>query len=174
MITASNERHPDASMTFEELYNRNFEKVNRYLRYRLANTWDADDLTTLAFMKALEKFHTYRGQSSFSSWLFRIAHNVYVDYVKGSKELASPDEVIHRQLTSYKSTEEQILQGEEIRELRQLLDKLPPDYRDVMALRYAGELRFAQIADVLGKTEASVRMIHHRAIKILRQHYERA
>lgn len=53
--------HPDLKKDFETLYNENFARVNRYLRYRVKNTWDADDLTTLVFIKALEKFNTYRG-----------------------------------------------------------------------------------------------------------------
>ncbi|WP_031516323.1 RNA polymerase sigma factor [Desulfofalx alkaliphila] len=164
--------HPDTELSFEELYNNNFAAVNRYLRYRLVNLWDADDLTAVVFMKALEKFHTYRGQSSFSSWLFRIAHNVYVDHVRGSRELVTTDESLHQQQAREGNPEEEVLLGEEVQELRNLLETLPWEYRDVMALRYAGELRFAQIAEVLGKTESAVRMIHHRAIKMLRRHYK--
>lgn len=169
MQTVYNRQHPDVELTFEELYNNNFAKINRYLRYRVVNTWDADDLTTLVFMKALDKFHTYRGQSSFSSWLFRIAHNVFVDYVRGSRELATSEEYLHQQMAVEGNPEEQILVSEEVCELRVMVDELAPDYRDVMALRYVGELRFAQIAEVLEKTETAVRMIHHRAIKALRK-----
>lgn len=147
----------------------NFAKINRYLRYRVINTWDADDLTTLVFMKALDKFQTYRGQSSFSSWLFRIAHNVYVDYVRGYRELSADDDIITQQVSAEGNPEQHVLLNEEAHELHAMLNQLTPDYRDVMALRYAGELRFAQIAEVLGKTETSVRMIHHRALKSMRQ-----
>ncbi|MEG6616220.1 sigma-70 family RNA polymerase sigma factor [Peptococcaceae bacterium 1198_IL3148] len=169
MQFVENRPHPDTELDFEELYNLNFSKINRYLRYRITNTWDADDLTTLVFMKALDKFHTYRGQSSFSSWLFRIAHNVYVDYVRGYRELTVIDDLLQQQPAMEGNPEEQLLVNEELDELRAMLNQLTPDYRDVMALRYAGELRFGQIAEVLGKTEAAVRMTHHRAIKSLRQ-----
>lgn len=139
------------------------------MRYRVINTWDADDLTTLVFMKALDKFQTYRGQSSFSSWLFRIAHNVYVDYVRGYRESTTGDDLLSQQQAVEGNPEEHLLVNEEIHELRTMLSQLTTDHRDVMALRYAGELRFGQIAEVLGRTEASVRMIHHRALKTLRQ-----
>ncbi|MBM7856015.1 RNA polymerase sigma-70 factor (ECF subfamily) [Desulfohalotomaculum tongense] len=160
-------RHLDAEKNFEELYNENFARVNRYLRYRVINTWDADDLTALVFMKALEKFHTYRGESSFSAWILRIAHNVYVDYVRKDREVATPEEKLHRQVVEG-APEEEMLLNEEVDELRSFMNELPPDYRDVIALRYAGELRFKQIGEVLGKSEVAVRMMHHRAIKMLR------
>ncbi len=170
MNTAQKRQHPDAALSFEEHYNKNFARVNRYLRYRVVNTWDADDLTTLVFTKALEKFDTYRGESAFSSWLFSIAHNVYVDYMRSTRELTVSDNHLNEQQAKDGSPEEQVLQIEEINQLRALLNKLPDDYRDVMALRYFGELRFAQIGEVLGKTEAAVRMIHHRAIKLMRRY----
>lgn len=171
MATLKIRQHPDADLTFEELYNQNFARVNRYLRYRVVNTWDADDLTTLVFIKAYEKFHTYRGQSAFSSWIFRIAHNVYVDYVRAQRELVMSDQQLeHATTAAGEGPEEQILHNEELNRLRQLLNKLPDDYRDVVALRYFGELRFAQIGEVLGKNEAGVRMIHHRALKLMRRH----
>lgn len=162
-------KHPDTNLTFEELYNQNFAKINRYLRYRVVSTWDADDLTTIVFVKALDKFHTYRGQSSFSSWLFRIAHNVFVDYIRGNREFATEDEQLEKHLITQSNPEEQLLISEEIQQLRQMLSKLKPNYRDVVALRYAGELRFAQIGEVLGKSEAAVRMIHQRALQQLRR-----
>lgn len=165
---SSKKQHADVKKDFEELYNQNFARVNRYLRYRVINTWDADDLTTLVFVKALEKFETFRGESSFSSWVLCIAHNVYVDYIRKSREVATPDERMYQQEAVDGIPEEQMLLNEEVEELRALMNELPLDYRDVMALRYAGELRFKQIGEVLGKTEVAVRMIHHRAVKILR------
>lgn len=166
--------HPDAGLRFEKLYNKNFARVNRYLRYRVNNIWDADDLTALVFMKALEKFDTYRGQSSFAAWLFSIAHNAYVDYMRSTREPAALESQLRKQVAPEGNPEEQMLLSEEARELRRLLNELPPGYRDVMALRYVGELRFAQIAEVLGKTGAAVRMIHHRGLKILRNRMNQA
>ncbi|GAB6157142.1 sigma-70 family RNA polymerase sigma factor [Desulfotomaculum varum] len=173
MTPATNQRHPDGDLPFAELYDRYFEPVNRYLRYRVDNTWDADDLTTAVFMKALENFGKYRADGPFAAWIFRIAHNVYVDYMRGRREYATQDVMLELAAGSDDSPEAAVLQGEEVARLRQLLKDLAPDYRDVVALRYAGDLRFSQIAEVLGKTESAVRMLHHRALKQLRQKYVR-
>lgn len=173
MTPATNQRHPDGELPFEELYDKYFEPVNRYLRYRVDSTWDADDLTTIVFMKALENFGKYRADGPFAAWIFRIAHNVYVDYIRGRREYATSDFMLELAAGSEEEPEEIVLQGEELKKLRQLLNNLSPDYRDVVALRYAGDLRFAQIAEVLGKTESAVRMLHHRALKQLRRSYIR-
>lgn len=171
MTPATDQRHPDADLPFEELYDRYFEPVNRYLRYRMDSTWDADDLTTAVFMKALEKFDKYRGDGPFAAWIFRIAHNIYVDYFRGRREYATHDAMLELAAGAEAGPEEQLLQGEELKKLRQLLRNLLPDYRDVVALRYAGDLRFSQIGEVLGKSESAVRMLHHRALKQLRRSY---
>lgn len=159
---------------FEEMYNRCFPGVNRYLRYRVQSTWDADDLTASVFIKAFEKFDQCRDKEKSTAWVFRIAHNVLVDYFTRHKQLDRV--VIFKDLEVLKDTrsgpEERLLKNEELAKLRQLLSELPPEYRDVVALRYAGELKFAQIGEVLNKTEGAARTVHHRAIKYLRQLYE--
>jgi RNA polymerase sigma-70 factor (ECF subfamily) len=153
---------------FEDLYDRYFERVNRYLRYRVPSVWDADDLTASVFTRALEKFHLFRGEAPVAVWLFRIAHNIYVDYMRarGRVTLSEPENTALAAESGH--PEEAFLKVEELRQLRRLLEGLAPEQRDVISLRYAGELRYGQIARVLDRTEASVRMIHHRALKALR------
>lgn len=174
IMSLPEELHSDFYLSFEELYDENFAQVNRYFRYRVHSVWDADDLTALVFMKALEKFTSYRGRSSFRTWLFSIAHHAYVDYMRGLRELAVDESHFHQQAAPGSSPEEQTVFSEKVRELRWLLKELPPNYRDVVALRYLGELRFTQIAKILGKTGSAVRMIHHRALKTLRKKMDRA
>ena len=178
MLTATGEP-TDINMespSFEEMYDQHFDAVNRYLRYRVANTWDADDLTAVVFMKAMEKYYQFDGSGSFISWLFRIAHNTMVDYFKLRKDI--PSDLIYAmqtERTTENEPEELILYSEEVALLRELILELPGEHRDVISLRYAGELRFKQIGEVLGKNDGAVRTIHHRALKLLRRMFaERA
>lgn len=157
-----------AGTTFAELYDRHFDAVNRYLRYRIRSSWDADDLTATVFLKALEHFHKYRGDAPVVVWLFRIAHNCYVDYLRGRNERVFPEEKMILYTSTSSGPEEELLREEEANQLRKMLCRLPRSQRDVVSLRYAGELKFSQIAMVLGKSEPAVRMIHHRALKSLR------
>ncbi|MHB8156668.1 MAG: RNA polymerase sigma factor [Desulfocucumaceae bacterium] len=156
-------------ISFEALYDTYFDRVNRYLRYRVASVWDADDLTASVFTRALEKYHLYRGEAPVAVWLFRIAHNIYVDYIRGNSKyiFADPEEATGKAVNS--QPEEELLRVEELEQLRKLLDTLAPEQRDVVALRYIGDLRFGQIAEIIDKTESAVRMIHHRALKVLKK-----
>ncbi|HHW42850.1 sigma-70 family RNA polymerase sigma factor [Desulfofundulus thermobenzoicus] len=162
---------PGARASFAELYDRHFDAVNRYLRYRMDNPWDADDLTAAVFLKALENFPKYRGEAPFAVWLFRIAHNAYVDYLRGRRERVFTEEEMSHLGAAPSGPEEEFLRSEEVRQLKDMLRRLPPEQRDVVSLRYAGELKFSQIALVLGKSTAAVRMIHHRALQALRNAY---
>ncbi len=154
-------------MSFEELYDRHFAAVNRYLRCRVPNFWDADDLTAIVFIKAMENYHRFRGEAPVSVWLFRICHNTYVDYMRSyRKTLCLHDMVVPAQ--ECEQPEEEYLQQEELVQLKHHLQMLPGEYRDVISLRYMGELKFKQIAQVLGKTDSAVRMIHYRALRMLR------
>ncbi len=168
---AKTEHNIKSGATFEELYDEHFDAVNRYLRYRISNSWDADDITAVVFLKALENFHKYRWDAPFAAWLFRIAHNAYIDYLRGRRERVFNEDEIARLCVEPSAPEEELLRNEEVRQLREVLRRLAPEQRDVVSLRYAGELKFDEIALVLGKTGSAVRMIHYRALKRLREYY---
>ncbi|MDT3415665.1 RNA polymerase sigma-70 factor (ECF subfamily) [Brevibacillus aydinogluensis] len=162
------------SRDFTELYDEYFDRVNRYLRCRVQNPWDADDLTTTVFLKALEKFDQYSRTSPFASWIFRIAHNTYVDFMRKNREFpVDQDDLLGGEPDDTWQPERQALTNEEIRLLRDRLDKLTQDQRDVLTLRYFADLKISQVAEVLGKTESSVKMISYRALHQLQKMYER-
>jgi len=157
---------------FHELYDEFFDRVNRYLRCRVHNTWDADDLTTVVFIKALEKFQQYSRTSPFAGWIFSIAHHTFIDFCRKKKELPMDHtEFFESSIDNTWNPEEHALSNEETLLLRETLEKLTRDQRDVLSLRYFGDLRIAQVADILGKTEASVKTISHRGLKELRKLY---
>lgn len=159
---------------FSELYDEYFDRVNRYLRCRVRNSWDADDLTTTVFLKALEKFEQYSRTSPFASWIFRIAHNTYVDFMRKNREFPVDQEVfLGGEADDTWQPELQTLTNEEISILRDRLELLTQDQRDVLTLRYFADLKIVQVAEVLGKTESSVKMISYRALHQLKKMYER-
>jgi RNA polymerase sigma-70 factor (ECF subfamily) len=161
------------SRSFTELYDEYFDRVNRYLRYRVQNSWDADDLTTTVFLKALEKFDQYSRTSPFASWIFRIAHNAFVDFVRKSREIpVNQDEFLAGEMDETWQPEQQVLTNEEIAMLRDRLEMLTQDQRDVLTLRYFADLKIHQVAEVLGKTESSVKMISYRALQQLKKMYK--
>src|SRR5213595_546639 len=78
----------------EELYLLHFDRIYSYLHMSVGNRHDAEDLTTLKFLKMLESIKRFRWQSvPFSAWLFRIAHNVAMDHFRAAKRLQPEEEV---------------------------------------------------------------------------------
>ena len=162
------------SRPFTELYDEYFDRVNRYLRCRVQSTWDADDLTTVVFLKALEKFEQYSRTSPLASWIFRIAHNTYVDFMRKNRELpVDQEDFLGAEPDDTWQPERQALTNEEIRLLRDRLDLLSQDQKDVLMLRYFADLKISQVAEVLGKTESSIKMISYRGLQKLQKMYER-
>ncbi len=159
---------------FTELYDEFFDRVNRYLRCRVNNPWDADDLTTTVFLKALEKFDQYSRTSPFASWIFRIAHNAFVDFIRKKRELPMEHhEFMQGETDDTWQPEQQALTNEEISLLKDRLQQLTQDQRDVLTLRYFADLKISQVAEVLGRTESSVKMSSHRGLLRLKKLYER-
>lgn len=158
---------------FSELYDEFFDRVNRYLRCRVFNSWDADDLTATVFIKALEKFNQYSRTSPFASWIFRIAHNAYVDFLRKNRELpVDHEDILQGKVDDTWQPEQQALTNEEIQLLKSRINQLTPDQRDVLSLRYFADLKINQIAEVLGKSESSIKMISHRGLHQLQKLYE--
>ena len=170
-------KNKEIYLEFEKLYEENFAKVNRYFRYKVKNVWDADDLTAETFIRAYSKLDSYRAESGFVAWLFSIARNVYIDYMRKKQGRKNREFMLigsaELDLSVGVNLEKQICLNETLAEIREMLDELPEKYGEVIALRYAADLKFAKIAEILGKTEDAVRMMHHRAIKHMRKKYEK-
>jgi RNA polymerase sigma factor (sigma-70 family) len=145
---------PIEEWDFCELYDVYFDRVNRYLRCRVHHIWDADDLTTTVFLKALEKFHQYERRNPFASWIFRIAHNAFIDYLRKKREVpVDTQELVLQEPDETWDPEKQLLNNEQIQYLHMKLEQLNQDQRDVLTLRYFADLKISQVAEVLGKTE---------------------
>jgi RNA polymerase sigma-70 factor (ECF subfamily) len=149
---------------FGELYERYYARVYRYVYHRVGNAADAEDLTAVVFMKALEAMHSYRCTASgFAPWLFRITHNAVVDHYRRDRKHHTLDDLPHEAPTG--DPVSNVLRTERQDELRSLLTHLSPDQRDVVLMRYAADLSFSEIAAALSKNEAAVRMLLHRGLR---------
>lgn len=159
--------------SFTELYDEYFDQVNRYLRYRAKNYWDADDLTTTVFIKALENFDQYNRSKSFGAWIFRIAQNTYIDYLRKKKEVPIQHaEWLSDQEDLTWQPEKHLITEEERTHLKETMGLLTQDQRDVINLRYFADLKLSQIGEVIGKSESAIKMISKRAIARLKVLHE--
>ncbi|CAM5796869.1 MULTISPECIES: sigma-70 family RNA polymerase sigma factor [Brevibacillus] len=151
------------------IYEEYSAKIYRYFRYRVRNVWDVEDLTTTVFVKVYSKLDQYDGRHPFGAWIFRIAHNTLIDYLRKKREYPADQEVFSSLVTSEKLPEERVLNQESHEDLWKNVKTLTADQRNVISLRYLADLRMNEIAEILGKTEASVKILHFRGIKKLQK-----
>ena len=154
---------------FAQLYEEHFNKIYRYVALRIGNKTEAEDITQQVFLKALQSISSFRWRGiPFSAWLFRIAHNQVVDYLrKKTKQATVPLDESTASLVS----DPQLLaeQGLDIEQLLSATKRLTPTQREVISLRFAGELPIAQVAKIIGKSQGAVKALQHSAIVALRK-----
>ncbi len=154
---------------FAQLYEEHFNKIYRYVALRIGNKTEAEDITQQVFLKALQSISSFRWRGiPFSAWLFRIAHNQVVDYLrKRTKQATVPLD----ESTVIVISNPQLLaeQGLDIEQLLSATKRLTPAQREVISLRFAGELPIAQVAKIIGKSQGAVKALQHSAIVALRK-----
>lgn len=154
---------------FTELYDRNFDRIYRYIYVKVRNQAEAEDLTQDVFMKALEAIGSYQWRDlPFAAWLFRIAHNRVVDHLrKVSKEKRADLNEVHA--VSVEDPVHIAEQHAEVQHLRAALERLPEAQREVATLRFVAQLSIAEVAKILGKSEGTVKALQFNATASLRK-----
>jgi RNA polymerase sigma-70 factor, ECF subfamily len=152
---------------FVALYERYFGPVHRYVRMRVPERAASEDITSDVFLTALSKLGEFRGNGSFAAWLFRIAQNAVRDELR-RRHTAEDESALALLVDPRPGPEAQALRNDR---LRGLLVVLSREQQDLIALRYGAGLRCSEIAEVLGKTPAAVRVQLHRTLAELRRRY---
>ena len=172
-------RSLDAEPEFQNIYTTFNEKIRRYLA-RLVGETEADDLTQEVFIKVSRGLKDFRGESKFSTWIFRIATNTALDYRRNrsqtTPEILSIDtereeEPIHlRGEASY--IDQELIRQEMKACIRNVINKLPEDYRTVIVLGEMEELNNHEIAEILQVSLDTVKIRLHRARTKLKKELE--
>lgn len=151
---------------FSVLYDEYVKKIYDFLYYRLRHKETAEDLTSIVFMKALEKIQSYNQQkSAFNTWLYTIARNTLFDYFRSYKEQGQLDEALKYASRENVSTE--VSNKIEMEKVQSLLYKLESEQRDLIIMRVWDGLSFKEISEILGKSEAASKMQFGRTLKFL-------
>jgi RNA polymerase sigma-70 factor (ECF subfamily) len=155
---------------FGLLYERYVDHVYAYLRSRTSTDEDAADLTQQVFLQALNGMARYEYCGlPFRAWLFRIARNLAINFHQRRRPTVTWDLVPERlQPTGSDDPALQVVAGET---LRLLFASLDPHARELVLLRFAAQLTTAEIAAVIGISEAAARMRLVRILRTLREEY---
>ena len=155
---------------FAQLYENHFDKIFRYVVLKIRNQAEAEDMAQQVFIKAYESIGSYQSQGvPFTAWLFRIAHNQMVDYVrKQSKRQTVPlDESL--QIMDDCDVEHEVETKIEMEKVVLATAKLTKAQREVISLRFAGGLSITEAAKTMRKSEGAIKALQHSAILALRK-----
>ena len=156
---------------FAQLYEEHFDKIYRYVALKIGDKTEAEDMTQQVFLKALQSISSFKWKGiPFSAWLFRIAHNQMVDYLRKKKK--RPVTLLDESLVSSGRDSNPQLMAERSVDIEQLLSatqRLTEAQREVISLRFTGELSTAQVAKIMGKSQGAVKALQHSAIVALRK-----
>lgn len=152
-------------MTFARVYEEHVWRVYGFLAYRLADRHSAEDLTQATFERALRAWARYDPRrGSVSTWLLAIASNLLADHHR--RDRSGRHDALEEALLPAQDGPEQRLEG--LPELLDALAALGEREREVVALRYGGDLTGPEIARLLGLSLANVQQINSRALRRLR------
>jgi RNA polymerase sigma-70 factor (ECF subfamily) len=153
---------------FIYLYQRYVDRIYSYLAWKIGRQ-PAEDVTADVFVCALEGIHRFQPDRSFKAWLFGIARHQVSGYMRKSRNRDLP---CHADTGEADDPEQLSLQAEQRALARSLVARLPEQHREVMELRYWGELSIRDVAQIVGKREGTVKVMIHRILKSMKDQLE--
>ncbi|MES2209234.1 MAG: sigma-70 family RNA polymerase sigma factor [Chloroflexota bacterium] len=157
------------SWAFGRIFDEFHVPVYRFIASRVHRPSDAEDLTQLVFVKALEALPRYEQRGiPFGGWLFRLARNTVIDHARTRHEHADLDAALE-QPSGAAGPEHLASVREEMNAVAQALAGLTGEQREAIELRFFAGLSAREAAEVMGKQEGTVRGLQFRAIAALRR-----
>ncbi|MDD5547473.1 MAG: RNA polymerase sigma factor [Candidatus Pacebacteria bacterium] len=160
----------------EMVIERHFRAVYNFIYRLVGNKQNASDITQEVFVKVWKNIKKYKNGQSFKTWLFAIAKNTSIDWLRKKKEYVfsefeneEGENVLEDNLADPAPIADKIIaNAEKNKLLDSLLEKLPINYKTVLLLRYEDEFTFEEIGEVLGKPLNTVKSQNRRALIALR------
>ncbi|HZW81901.1 MAG TPA: RNA polymerase sigma factor [Candidatus Deferrimicrobium sp.] len=160
-------------LTFEQVIEQNEEKIKNLIHGMTGDFHLAQDLTQEAFIKAFQSRQSFNGKSKFSTWLYRIAVNLTIDYQRKNsvrKEVASEEPEQCTNSTTYSPEPDQACQKSAVREiLFKAIAQLPIQQREVFVLREINGCSTKEVSEILGCSIENTKWRLHKARSSLRK-----
>jgi RNA polymerase sigma-70 factor (ECF subfamily) len=156
---------------FEELVKKYQRDIYGLACRMVSDPEEAKDVAQQAFMQAFMHIRSFRQDSQFRTWLFRIAINQCYNFLKSRKKFGEPvdcDEIVL--VGEEDSPEDDLVSRDERRRLYAALEKLPPKQQAVITLKVEQGLSYQEISEVLGGTPGAARVNYCQALKTLKKY----
>jgi RNA polymerase sigma-70 factor (ECF subfamily) len=162
---------------YAELMKRYKKPLYHTILKMVRNVDDAEDLTIEAFAKAFRSLHKFKKDYTFSTWLFRIATNNCIDFIRKKRLETTSISASYRDDNGEDvsmdikdinlNPQEEAIKGQKIEIMQLIITKLPPKYQTLVNMRYFRELSYEEIAEELQAPLGTVKAQLHRARELL-------
>lgn len=153
---------------FGQVYDLYFEKIYRFIYFRVNHKETAEDLVAETFVRVWNKKTEILEAAAFTGWLFQIARNLVIDHYRSRKPTVDLVE-----LENFLEYEDNVIEKLNLKfqqeSLLDALEKLSNDQQIVIKLKFIDDLENHEIAKILNKSEGAIRVIQHRATKELKR-----
>ena len=167
-LAASGRQSSDVQ-ALADLYEQYFDRVVRYFFARIGNRDTSEDLAAEVFVRAVESFDSFQDRGTpVGAWLFRIAHNLVIDYYRrsGRRQAVPIDDAI--QIPGHSDPPTEVEHSMAIDTVNKAMAQLNEAQRQVIALRFMGELSAMEAGSIMGRTPGAIRELQRTALKALR------
>ncbi|HJZ87757.1 MAG TPA: sigma-70 family RNA polymerase sigma factor [Polyangia bacterium] len=153
---------------FEQLVRKYQRSIYFLMARQVGDRDEAAELTQRAFIKAMQGLAGFRGAAQFRTWLYRIAVNLGLNYLRDHAKFAR-EESLEARASAGPPAVDQLVAAEDARRLRAAVTRLPRKQRLTLELRVYEDLSFREVAQILGTSEGAAKVNYHYAVKRLKQ-----
>ncbi|HLD27475.1 MAG TPA: RNA polymerase sigma factor [Patescibacteria group bacterium] len=155
---------------FGKLFDKYSAKIYRFIYYKVSSAEIAEDFTSQCFLKIWEQISSGAKVRSFQSWMYKIARNLVIDYYRSREREELPLIYQEEEIQSEVKVDPDKNLDKDF--LEKVLLNLNVEVREIITLRFIEELSIKEIAKIVDKSPANVRVIIHRALKELNKYVE--
>lgn len=159
----------DLTRRSERVYIEFKDKVTRYVRGKIGNEHDSEDVVSDVFVKVFNGLSDFdENKASLSTWIYTITRNAVIDYFRAAKQFCELPE----ELCSEDDTEQNMINTEMLERLADALERLNERERDIIILHYYSGRTLKVIAQIMSISYSYVKLLHSDALKALRKYID--
>jgi len=157
---------------YEILIEKYQKPLYKYIYYMIGDVHEAEDILQDVFLKAYEKINKYKISNSFSAWLYKIAYNHSINFIRKRNIIKFVDKFDFNKVLEKNSYTDIDVSSEFDKNIEIVLSKLTPDEKNMLILRVFEEKSYEEIGMIFNKKPATVRKKYERIRKKFQKYYE--
>lgn len=163
---------------FLDAYDAYADDIYRFVFFKIGNKEDARDITSATFLKVWEyaQRNSFDNSKSLRSFIYKIARNLVIDHYRNSSKIKT-EKNSEELMAEIIDDKQDVLKTAELNSdidiMKNSLNKLKEEYREIILMRFIDELSFSEISDITGKPVGNLRVLSFRALKALKELMEK-